>query len=47
MRGVGSARNRGVVKDNLNQTKPEIVILQETKEVDREFVEIWATFLNG
>ena len=32
VRGVGSLRYRGIIKDYLNRINPDIVILQETKK---------------
>ena len=32
VRGIGSVRKRGVIKENLLKMRPDIVLLQETKK---------------
>ena len=50
VRGVGSLRKRGVIKEYLNRINPDIVVLQETKkeEMDERWVgSLWkARFRN-
>ena len=36
VRGVGSLRKRGIIKDYLNRINPDIVMLQETKKEEMD-----------